>query len=70
MFGELFREPDAALIMNLSRGQFYSLFLLLAGVLTVFFVRFLPNRLEGVIRLGILILKHPSYHLLAFPSLF
>lgn len=39
MFGELFREPDAALIMNLSRGQFYSLFLLLAGVLTVFFIR-------------------------------
>jgi phosphatidylglycerol:prolipoprotein diacylglycerol transferase len=39
MFGERFREPDAALIMNLSRGQFYSLFLLLAGMLTLFLIR-------------------------------
>lgn len=30
--GESFREPDAALIMGLSRGSFYSLFLLLAGM--------------------------------------
>ena len=37
MFGELFREPDAALILNLSRGQFYSVFLLIAGMLTLFF---------------------------------
>jgi phosphatidylglycerol:prolipoprotein diacylglycerol transferase len=31
IFGEQFREPDAALIMGLSRGVFYSVFLLLAG---------------------------------------
>ena len=31
IFNELFREPDAALIMGLSRGQFYSLFLLMIG---------------------------------------
>ncbi len=31
VIGEMFREPDAALIFNLSRGQFYSLFLILAG---------------------------------------
>ncbi len=29
--GELFREPDAALILGLSRGTFYSIFLVLAG---------------------------------------
>lgn len=39
VLGELFREPDAALILSLSRGQFYSLFLLFAGVLTLFFIR-------------------------------
>ena len=31
IFGELFREPDAALILGLSRGQFYSIFMILAG---------------------------------------
>lgn len=31
MVGEIFREPDAALIMGVSRGTFYSLFLLVAG---------------------------------------
>jgi phosphatidylglycerol:prolipoprotein diacylglycerol transferase len=30
--GEIFREPDAALIFGLSRGTFYSIFLALAGV--------------------------------------
>jgi phosphatidylglycerol:prolipoprotein diacylglycerol transferase len=29
--GETFREPDAGLILGLSRGTFYSLFLILAG---------------------------------------
>ena len=29
--GELFREPDAALILGLSRGTFYSLFMIVAG---------------------------------------
>lgn len=32
IFGELFREPDAALIMGLSRGQFYSIFMIIVGV--------------------------------------
>lgn len=31
-FGEMFREPDAGLILGLSRGTFYSLFLVIAGV--------------------------------------
>ena len=31
IFGELFREPDAALILGLSRGQFYSIFMIIAG---------------------------------------
>ena len=30
--GEFFREPDASLILGMSRGQFYSLFLLLGGI--------------------------------------
>ncbi len=30
--GELFREPDATLILGLSRGTFYSLFLVVAGI--------------------------------------
>lgn len=32
ILGEQFREPDAALILGLSRGIFYSLIMLLAGV--------------------------------------
>ncbi len=31
MIGELFREPDAPLIAGISRGQFYSIWVLLAG---------------------------------------
>lgn len=30
--GEIFREPDASLILGLSRGTFYSIFLVIAGV--------------------------------------
>jgi phosphatidylglycerol---prolipoprotein diacylglyceryl transferase len=30
--GECFREPDASLIIGLSRGTFYSLFLIIAGI--------------------------------------
>lgn len=30
--GEIFREPDAALILGLSRGTFYSVFLVIGGV--------------------------------------
>lgn len=32
IIGEVFREPDAGLILGLSRGVFYSFFLLLAGI--------------------------------------
>lgn len=32
MVAEIFREPDAELILGLSRGTFYSLFVLLAGI--------------------------------------
>jgi phosphatidylglycerol---prolipoprotein diacylglyceryl transferase len=32
ILGEFFREPDAALIAGITRGQFYSLFLLGAGI--------------------------------------
>ena len=32
IIGEIFREPDAPLILGLSRGTFYSLLLVLAGV--------------------------------------
>ena len=38
IFNEIFREPDATLIMGLSRGQFYSIFILVAGFL-IFFKR-------------------------------
>ena len=30
--GELFREPDAPLILGISRGQFYSIFMIFAGI--------------------------------------
>jgi phosphatidylglycerol---prolipoprotein diacylglyceryl transferase len=33
--GELFREPDAGLILGLSRGTFYSVFLIAAGCILV-----------------------------------
>ena len=39
IFGELFREPDAALILGLSRGQFYSVWMLLAGGILVWLAR-------------------------------
>jgi phosphatidylglycerol:prolipoprotein diacylglycerol transferase len=34
-FGELFREPDAGLILGLSRGTFYSIFLVAAGLVLI-----------------------------------
>ena len=37
IFGEIFREPDASLLMGLSRGQFYSIFLFLGGLLVIHF---------------------------------
>jgi phosphatidylglycerol:prolipoprotein diacylglycerol transferase len=32
MIGEVFREPDASLLFGLSRGSFYSIFLVAAGI--------------------------------------
>lgn len=37
--GELFREPDASLIMGMSRGTFYSLFLLALGLGLIIWTR-------------------------------
>jgi len=39
IFGEMFREPDATLIAGLSRGQFYSIFMILGGCTTIWFAR-------------------------------
>jgi phosphatidylglycerol:prolipoprotein diacylglycerol transferase len=33
--GEIFREPDAPLLFGVSRGIFYSLFMVIAGVLII-----------------------------------
>ena len=45
VLGETFRQPDAELIAGLSRGTFYSLFLIAGGVaLAVFAPRTGPNR--------------------------
>jgi phosphatidylglycerol:prolipoprotein diacylglycerol transferase len=35
MIGEIFREPDASLILGVSRGTFYSVFLIVAGVVLI-----------------------------------
>ena len=47
--GELFREPDAALILGINRGSFYSLFLLAAGFGLIAWIRrgSLTNRQSG-----------------------
>lgn len=39
IIGEIFREPDADLILNLSRGQFYSIFMILAGIALIAIAR-------------------------------
>lgn len=39
MIGETFREPDADLIFRLSRGTFYSIFLIAAGAALILFAR-------------------------------
>ncbi len=41
--GELFREPDAGLILGLSRGTFYSIFLVTAGVGLILFTPQVPD---------------------------
>lgn len=35
---EIYREPDASLIMGISRGQFYSVFCILAGAMILFYI--------------------------------
>jgi phosphatidylglycerol---prolipoprotein diacylglyceryl transferase len=35
IFGELFRAPDASLLLGLTRGQFYSIFFILAGIVII-----------------------------------
>ncbi|MEC8190152.1 MAG: prolipoprotein diacylglyceryl transferase [Verrucomicrobiota bacterium] len=39
ILGEMFREPDADLIIGLSRGQFYSIFMILAGAITIWIAK-------------------------------
>ena len=39
IFNELFREPDATLLYGISRGQFYSIFLLIAGIFIICWAR-------------------------------
>jgi phosphatidylglycerol:prolipoprotein diacylglycerol transferase len=36
---EFFREPDAGLILGLTRGQFYSLFLIIFGIFLIIFAK-------------------------------
>ena len=39
ILGEMFREPDADLILGLSRGQFYSIFMILVGAIIIWKVK-------------------------------
>ena len=39
ILNEIFREPDASLIIGMSRGQFYSIFLMMGGLWLVFLAR-------------------------------
>lgn len=41
---ELFREPDASLILGLSRGQFYTIGMILAGILFIYTARIHSKR--------------------------
>lgn len=44
MVGEHFREPDASLLFGVSRGTFYSVFLIVAGVGLILRARLIPSR--------------------------
>jgi len=44
ILGEIFREPDADLILGLSRGQFYSVLMLVAGIAVVYQARRLQRK--------------------------
>ena len=39
IFGELFREPDAGLILGMNRGIFYSIFMGIAGLYVIYWAR-------------------------------
>ena len=39
IFNEFYREPDASLLMGMSRGQFYSLFLFIGGLIVIYWAR-------------------------------
>lgn len=39
IIGEIFREPDASLILGISRGQFYSIFFVLSGIVVIALAR-------------------------------
>jgi phosphatidylglycerol:prolipoprotein diacylglycerol transferase len=44
--GEIFREPDASLLLGLSRGTFYSLFLFIGGMLLILISPLKPDKLK------------------------
>ncbi|MFW5883375.1 MAG: prolipoprotein diacylglyceryl transferase [Verrucomicrobiota bacterium] len=48
IFGELFREPDASLILGMSRGQFYSIFLFLGGLALILWSRHRLSHSEAI----------------------
>lgn len=43
VIGEIFREPDASLLLGLSRGAFYSLFLFIGGLVLIVISRLKPD---------------------------
>jgi phosphatidylglycerol:prolipoprotein diacylglycerol transferase len=47
MFCELFREPDASLFFGVSRGTFYSVFLIVAGIALIVRSRRTPSAAGG-----------------------
>ena len=44
MFGEMYREPDASLILGLSRGTFYSAFIIIGGTVFILYSRAAARR--------------------------
>lgn len=48
IINELFREPDASLILGMSRGQFYSLFVIAGGAFIVYLANRRAARLSAV----------------------
>ncbi len=48
IMGEMFREPDASLLLGLSRGQFYSMFLIIGGAAVFWWARKIKSRNKAV----------------------